>query len=77
MLAPVDAKTLAEIPPQYNSPKGDWVAVLARENVLPYNTAMVKPGQLPESIMDLAGPAYKGKIGVAPSDGDFLPLVSA
>ncbi len=77
LLAPVDAKTLAEIPAQYNSPKGDWVGVLARENVLAYNTAMVKPGQLPKSIMDLAGPAYKGKIGIAPSDGDFLPLVSA
>ncbi len=77
LLAPVDAKTLAEIPSQYNSPKGDWVGVLARENVLAYNTAMVKPGQLPKSIMDLAGPAYKGKIGIAPSDGDFLPLVSA
>jgi iron(III) transport system substrate-binding protein len=77
LLAPVDAKTLSEIPPQYNSPKGDWVGVLARENVLVYNTAMVKPGQLPKSIMDLAGPAYKGKIGIAPSDADFLPLVSA
>jgi iron(III) transport system substrate-binding protein len=77
LLAPVDAKTLTEIPSQYNSPKGDWVGVLARENVLAYNTAMVRPGQLPKSIMDLAGPAYKGKIGIAPSDGDFLPLLSA
>ena len=77
LLTPVDAKTLAEIPSQFNSPKGDWLGVLARENVLAYNTAMVKPGQLPKSIMDLAGPAYKGKIGIAPSDADFLPLVSA
>jgi iron(III) transport system substrate-binding protein len=77
LLAPVDPKTLAEIPAKYNSPKGDWVGVLAREDVLAYNTSMVKPAELPKSILDLAGPAYKGKIGVAPSDADFIPLVSA
>jgi iron(III) transport system substrate-binding protein len=77
LLAPVDPTTLAEIPARYNSPEGDWVGVLARENVLAYNTAMVKPGELPSSLMDLATPAFKGKIAIAPTDGDFLPLVSA
>jgi iron(III) transport system substrate-binding protein len=77
LLAPVDPKTLAEIPAKYNSPKGDWVGVLARENVLVYNTTMVKASELPKSVLDLAEPAYKGKIGIAPSDADFLPLVSA
>lgn len=77
LLAPVDPKTLAEIPSQYSSPKGDWIGVLARENVLAYNTAMIKPGQLPKSVLDLAAPIYKGKVGVAPTDSDFLPLVSA
>jgi len=77
LLAPVDPKTLAEVPAQYSSPSGQWVGVLARENVLAYNTAMVPAAQLPASLMDLAGPAWKGKIGIAPSDGDFLPVVSA
>ncbi|OYV36133.1 MAG: iron ABC transporter substrate-binding protein, partial [Rhodospirillales bacterium 20-64-7] len=29
------------------------------------------------SLLDLADPAWAGKIGFAPSDSDFLPLVSA
>ena len=33
--------------------------------------------QLPASLMDLAKPQWAGKIGIAPSDADFLPLVSA
>ena len=77
LLAPVDPKTLAQIPAQYDSPKGDWVGVLARENVLAYDPALVPAGQLPQSLMDLAGPAWLGKVGIAPTDGDFLPLVSA
>ncbi|MDR3519131.1 MAG: extracellular solute-binding protein [Azospirillaceae bacterium] len=77
LLAPVAAATLAEVPAQYNSPKGDWVGVLARESVLAYNTAQVAVGALPASLLDLAKPAWQGKVGIAPSDGDFLPLVSA
>ncbi|MFC0693372.1 iron ABC transporter substrate-binding protein [Paraburkholderia humisilvae] len=77
LLGKVDAATLAAIPARYNSPSGDWVGVTARESVLAYNTAKLRPAQLPQSILDLASPAWKGRVGIAPSDADFLPLVSA
>ena len=35
LLAPVDAKTLAEIPSQYNSPKGDWSGCWRAKTRLP------------------------------------------
>jgi iron(III) transport system substrate-binding protein len=76
LLAKVDASTLAATPTRYNAPQGDWVGVLARENVLAYNTTKIQPSQLPASLMDLAKPEWKGKVGIAPSDADFLPLVS-
>jgi len=77
LLAKTDASTLSTIPSRYNSPQGDWVGVLARENVLVYNTKKIDAAQLPASLMDLAKPEWKGKVGIAPSDGDFLPVVSA
>ncbi len=77
LLAPVAPATLAAVPAADSGPAGDWVGVLTRENVLAYNTAMVKAGDLPASLMDLAGPAWKGKIAIAPTDADFLPLVGA
>ncbi len=77
LLAKVDPATLAEVPAQYSAPDGDWVGVLARENVLAYNTGMIAQSQLPASLMDLAEPAWKGKVAIAPSDNDFLPLVNA
>ncbi|WP_395069664.1 iron ABC transporter substrate-binding protein [Paraburkholderia silvatlantica] len=77
LLAPVQQATLAAVPARFNSPQGQWVGVTARENVLAYNTAKVQPAQLPKSIFDLAKPEWKGKVGIAPSDADFLPLVDA
>jgi iron(III) transport system substrate-binding protein len=77
LLAKVDPKTFATVPAKYSSPNGDWIGVLARENVLAFNPKLIKESDLPASLMDLAQPAWKGKVAIAPSDADFLPLVKA
>lgn len=77
LLAPVDPGTLAQVPARYSSPQGLWVGVLARESVLVYATAALPPNSLPKALLDLGDPAWKGRIGIAPSDADFLPLVGA
>jgi len=77
LLAPVDSATLAKVPAKYNAADGDWLGILARENVLDFNPSKINESQLPASLMDLAKPEWAGKIGIAPSDADFLPLVSA
>jgi len=77
LLAPVDPTTLAKVPGKYSAADGDWLGVLARENVLDFNVSMISESTLPTSLMDLAKPEWVGKIGIAPSDADFLPLVSA
>ncbi len=77
LLAPVRASTLAAVPSRDNSAEGDWVGVSARVSALVYNTTQVSPAQLPTSIMQLAQPRWKGKVGFAPSETDFQPLVTA
>lgn len=77
LLAPVDPATLAQVPAQYSAADGHWVGVLARENVLAFNPKLIGGNALPSSILDLASPAWKGKVAIAPSDADFLPLVGA
>jgi len=77
LLAPVAPATLAKTPAKYNAADGDWLGVLARENVLDFNPSMISASALPASLLDLAKPEWAGKIGIAPSDADFLPLVSA
>ncbi len=77
LLAQVDPATLARVPRQYSSPAGDWVGVFARVDVLVYNTGKIQPAALPSSLMDLADPKWKGRLAIAPTDADFLPLVAA
>jgi iron(III) transport system substrate-binding protein len=77
LLAPIPASTLAAVPSKYSSPQGDWVGVSARVSVLVYNTSLVKPAELPSSILELALPRWKGKVGFAPSETDFEPLITS
>jgi iron(III) transport system substrate-binding protein len=76
-LSKVAPATLASVPAEDSGSASDWVGVLARENVLAYNTGMIQEAALPGSLLDLAKPEWKGKVAIAPTDADFLPLVGA
>ncbi len=77
LLAAVDAATLAAVPSGASSPGKDWVGVSARVSALVYNTTDLKPAQLPASVMDLANPAWAGKLGIAPGETDFQPIITS
>lgn len=77
LLAPVDKATLAAVPSSDDSPAGNWVGVTARVSVLVYNTKALKPSQLPSSVMDLANPRWAGKLGIAPGETDFQPIITS
>ncbi len=77
LLAKVSGATLAQVPARYNSPSGRWTGIAARETVLIYNPKMIATGQLPASILDLSKSEWKGKLAIAPSEPDFVPIVSA
>jgi iron(III) transport system substrate-binding protein len=77
LLAAVTPSTLAAVPSRYDSAEGDWVGVSARVSVLVYNTSEISASQLPGSILELARPKWKGKLGFAPSETDFQPLITS
>lgn len=77
LFAPVAKSTLAQVPAQYSPSTGDWVGFAARSTVLAYNTAAVKDAELPTSILDLAKPEWKGKVGFSPTGADFQAIASA
>ncbi|HVV74699.1 MAG TPA: extracellular solute-binding protein [Mycobacteriales bacterium] len=77
LLAPVNASTLRDVPKPDSATNGDWVGVSARVSALVYNPSKVPASQLPTSIMQLADPQWKGKLGLAPAETDFWPVVSA
>jgi len=77
LLAPVAHSTLATVPAKDSSAAGDWVAVSGRVSVLAYNTSKLKPAQLPSSVLALASPQWRGKIGIAPQETDFQPIITS
>jgi len=77
LLAPVSKSTLAAVPSGDSSPAGNWAGVSARVSALVYNTSALKPSQLPSSVMDLASPEWAGKLGIAPGETDFQPIITS
>ena len=68
---------LDEVPPAYRPSSGNWIGIAARSTVFAYNTDLLKPDQLPKSIMDLAKPEWKGRWAASPSGADFQAIVAA
>jgi iron(III) transport system substrate-binding protein len=77
LFAKVDDATLAQVPVQFAPADKDWVGFAARSTVFVYNGARLKAADVPASIMDLAKPAWKGKVGISPAGADFQAIVSA
>lgn len=77
LLAPLQDATLAQVRKDYRDPKGFWTGVTARCRVTAFNTSMIKKGDLPDSILDMATPAWKGRVAFVPTSGAFQQQIVA
>ncbi|MGH7641561.1 MAG: extracellular solute-binding protein [Candidatus Dormibacteria bacterium] len=77
LLAQVPESTLAHVLKKYSSALADWVGVSARVSVLVYNTELLKPSQLPTSVLSLADPRWRGLLAIAPNETDFQPIITS
>jgi iron(III) transport system substrate-binding protein len=76
LLAELPADVLSAVPDQDESADGRWVGLSGRVRTLVYNTDAFDEDELPDSVLDLVDPKFKGKIGVAPSNGSFQDFVT-
>lgn len=77
LFTPIEPATLAQVPENYRPANGHWIGVAARSTVFAYNTSLLKPDQLPKSLLDLAQPEWKGRWAASPAGADFQAIVSA
>ncbi len=77
LLATIPASTLGAVPSRYDSPQAAWVGVSARVSALVYNPSRLGGAKPPTTLLALASPQWRDKVGFAPSETDFQPLVSA
>ncbi len=77
LLDAIPAGLLEKVAAPYRSTKGEWVGVSGRARVIVYNTDSVQASELPDSVDDLTGAEWKGKVGWAPTNGSFQAFVTA
>ncbi|MFQ5571086.1 MAG: iron ABC transporter substrate-binding protein [Rhodothermales bacterium] len=77
LLATLPDSLLTKIPDHYRNGAGTWVATSGRARTLAYAPDRVDASNLPQSIFDLADPAYQGRVGWAPANGSFQAHVTA
>lgn len=80
-----DAGLLDELPSylldsveaRFRSANGLWVGVTGRARVVTYNTDLLDPADLPQSIYDFADPEWAGRVGWAPTNGSLHAHLTA
>ena len=77
LLAPLPRDILDLVDPDFEDPKGLWTGVSGRQRVLVYNRDQVAEPELPSSVFDLTDERYRGRVGLAPSNGSFQDFVTA
>lgn len=69
LLQPASSEAVALVPAAYASADKTWLGTSLRCRVIGYNKDMVKPADLPASILDIAQPKWAGKVAYVPRDG--------
>lgn len=70
-------QAIANVPAAFVPSSKNWVGFAARSTVLAYNPQTLPEADLPKSILELADPKWKGRVGIAANGADFQAIVSA
>lgn len=73
----IDDDILERVAPTYRSREGQWVGLSGRARAVVYNTDVLDPSELPESILEFTDPKWRGRVAWAPTNGSFQAWVTA
>lgn len=77
LLRPLPEETIATVPDRFSDPDGLWVGVSGRARVVVYDSGVVSESELPETEDGFTQSAWRGRVGIAPTNGSFLAFVAA
>jgi iron(III) transport system substrate-binding protein len=76
LLEMLPQRTLDEVSSRFRSAEGRWVGTSGRSRVLAYDERELSEDDLPRSVLDLTQPAWKGRVGWAPTNASFQAFVT-
>lgn len=76
-LAALPEATLDLVDERFRSPDGQWIGISGRARVVAYDSRVLSEADLPDSILDFTDPAWKGRIGWAPTNASLQTFVTA
>jgi iron(III) transport system substrate-binding protein len=77
MLSKLPDNILNTVPSRFSDTDGFWVGVSGRARTVVYDTTLLSPAELPATEDGFVEPEWKGRVGIAPSNGSFLAFVAA
>ena len=77
LLAPLPPAVVSVVDKKFRAPDDNWVGVSGRARVVVFDPRKVPAGELPASVFALTEPKWKGRIGLAPTNGSFQAFVTA
>jgi iron(III) transport system substrate-binding protein len=75
-LAPISAENLNRVAKEFRNQDGQWVGMSGRVRVVVYDSNDQIADGLPASVFDLTQEKFRGKVGLAPSNGSFQDFVT-
>ena len=76
LLAPLPAGVVELVPAQYRDGDGRWVAVTGRARAMVVDPELVAAEDVPSSVYDLTGEAWRGRVAIAPANASFQSFVT-
>ena len=65
------------VEPRFRDPDGRWVGVTGRARVIAYNTERLKEEDVPDSVLEVTDPKWRGKVGFPPTNASFVAFVTS
>jgi iron(III) transport system substrate-binding protein len=77
LLAQLPSGLADVVPAAYKAPSGSWTGVTGRARVIAFDGQQLSEAEVPDSVMQLTDPAWKGQVGIAPTNASFQSFVTA
>lgn len=71
LFQPLPDGVIQKVPARFRSPSGDWVGVSGRARSVVFDPAKIREADLPRTLEAVGDPRYRGRFGVAPTNGSF------